>query len=125
MSTAQEKGVRDVVGIHALFEVNKKVAAVKPVMPFSTAMGKDTMKKYCGYWERLLCYLYRTQEIDEFVAKRRSYIVQRFCTAKPVDAAKTLRCGRVPRTISVAIPPAQIHMTRPRRTAISLSQSQA
>lgn len=73
VSAAQEKGVCNIVGIHALFEVNKKLAATKPAMPFSTAMADKTLKNDHGYWEQLLCYLYRTQEVEEFVAERPAY----------------------------------------------------
>lgn len=59
VDTAQRIARPDVVGIHALFEVNRKVMTQKPAMPFSSAMGEDTMKKYRGFWEQVLCYLYQ------------------------------------------------------------------
>jgi hypothetical protein len=39
----------EVVGINALFEVNRKVITQKPAMPFSSAMDEDTKKKYRGF----------------------------------------------------------------------------
>ena len=60
VSTAQRIAVPETVGIHALFEVNRKIATQKPAMPFSSFMGEDTLKKYHGFWEQLLCYLYCT-----------------------------------------------------------------
>jgi hypothetical protein len=49
VSTAQSITVPKVVGINALFEVNRKIATQKPAMPFSSFMGEDTLKKYCGF----------------------------------------------------------------------------
>jgi hypothetical protein len=39
--------------------VNQKIAAQKLAMPFNSSMGKDTLKKYRGFWEQLLCYIYQ------------------------------------------------------------------
>ena len=58
VNKAQHIAVPEVVGINALFEVNRKVATQKPAMPFSSDMGDDTLKKYRGFWEQLLCYMY-------------------------------------------------------------------
>jgi superfamily II DNA helicase RecQ len=66
VQAAQSSAVREVVGIHTLFEVNRKDMMQKPTMPFHSAMGDDTLKKYSGFWIQLLCYLYRTQEDEEF-----------------------------------------------------------
>jgi hypothetical protein len=35
-------------------------------MPFNSSIGKDTLKKYRGFWEQLLCYMYQMQEDKEF-----------------------------------------------------------
>jgi hypothetical protein len=63
---AQHIAVPKVVGINALFKVNWKIATQKLAMPFSSLIGKDTLKKYCGFWEQLLCYLYQIQEEEQF-----------------------------------------------------------
>ena len=73
VSTAQCIAVPETVGINALFEVNRKVMTQKPAMPFSSAMGEDTLKKYRGFWEQLLCYIYHMQEDEQFEADRPSY----------------------------------------------------
>jgi hypothetical protein len=46
VNKAQYIAVPKVVGINALFEVNRKVATQKLAMPFSSDMGDDTLKKY-------------------------------------------------------------------------------
>src|SRR5277367_4736424 len=63
---AQHIAVLEVVGINALFKVNRKVITQKPAMPFNSAMGEDTLKKYYRFWEQLLCYIYRMQEDEQF-----------------------------------------------------------
>ena len=77
VSTAQRIAVPETVGINALFEVNRKVMTQKPAMPFSSAMGEDTLKKYRGFWEQLLCYMYRMQEDEQFEADRPGYQLTR------------------------------------------------
>jgi Orsellinic acid/F9775 biosynthesis cluster protein D len=74
---AQQKGVRNVVGISALFEVNKKIATIKPKMPFSSYMGEDTKPKYRGYWEQVLCFMYRTSELAKFEEDKPGYQLTR------------------------------------------------
>ena len=73
VSTAQCIAVLETIGINALFEVNRKIATQKPAMPFSSFMGEDTLKKYRGFWEQLLCYMYRMQEDEQFKEARPSY----------------------------------------------------
>ena len=73
VSTAQCIAVPETVGINALFEVNRKIATQKPAMPFSSFMGEDTLKKYRGFWEQLLCYLYRMQEDEQFQDDKPGY----------------------------------------------------
>jgi hypothetical protein len=77
VSTAQCIAVLETVGINALFEVNRKVMTQKPAMPFSSAIGEDTLKKYRGFWEQLLCYMYRMQEDEQFEADRPGYQLTR------------------------------------------------
>ena len=36
-------------------------------------MGEDTLKKYRGFWEQLLCYTYQMQEDERFQEARPSY----------------------------------------------------
>jgi hypothetical protein len=73
VNKAQYIAVPKVVGINALFEVNRKVATQKLAMPFSSDMGDDILKKYCGFWEQLLCYMYRMQEEEVFEADKLGY----------------------------------------------------
>jgi len=73
VSTAQSIAVPEVVGINVLFEVNRKIATQKPAMPFSSYMGEDTLKKYRGFWEQLLCYMYQMQEDEQFEEARPGY----------------------------------------------------
>jgi hypothetical protein len=42
-------------------------------MPFNSSMGEDTLKKYHGFWEQLLCYMYWMQEDKEFKEVRPGY----------------------------------------------------
>ena len=86
VSIAQSIAVPEVVGINALFEVNRKIATQKPAMPFSSYMGEDTLKKYRGFWEQLLCYLYRMQEDEAFEADKPGYQL----TSAQKDAFKAL-----------------------------------
>lgn len=46
VNTALRIAVPTMVGIDALFEVNRKIATQKPAMPFSSFMDDDTLKKY-------------------------------------------------------------------------------
>ena len=77
VSIAQSIAVPEVVRINALFEVNRKIATQKPAMPFSSYMGEDTLKKYRGFWEQLLCYLYRMQEDKQFQDNKPGYQLTR------------------------------------------------
>jgi len=73
VDVAQSIARPEVVRINALFKVNRKITTQKPAMPFSSAIGKDTMKKYRGFWEQLLCYIYCMQEDKQFKEVRLSY----------------------------------------------------
>lgn len=77
VDAAQRNTVRETVGINALFEINRKCVTKKPSMPFSSFMGDDTLTKYRGYWEQLLCYVYRMQEEEEFEEVRPGYQLSR------------------------------------------------
>jgi hypothetical protein len=73
VDVVQRIAVLEVVGINALFEVNRKITTQKPAMPFSSFIGEDTLKKYRGFWEQLLCYMYRIQEDKQFEADKPGY----------------------------------------------------
>jgi hypothetical protein len=73
VGAARRVAVRETVGINALFEINKKCASKKPAMPFSSFIGEDTLKKYRGFWEQLLCYMCRIEEEEEFEEVRPGY----------------------------------------------------
>jgi superfamily II DNA helicase RecQ len=59
---AQFNVVKEVVGLHALFEANKKEVDKKPSMPFESWMDITTVKKYTKVWRALLCYVFRAKE---------------------------------------------------------------
>jgi hypothetical protein len=77
VETARSIAIPEVVGINALFEVNRKIATQKPAMPFSSDIGDDTLKKYHGFWEQLLYYTYRMQEDERFEADKLGYQLTR------------------------------------------------
>jgi hypothetical protein len=58
---AQFNAVKEVVGLHALFEANKKEVDKKPSMPFESWMDITTVKKYTKVWKALLCYVFRAE----------------------------------------------------------------
>jgi RecQ family ATP-dependent DNA helicase len=59
---AQFNAVKEVVGLHALFEANKKEVDKKPSMPFESWMDITTVKKYTKVWKALLCYVFRAED---------------------------------------------------------------
>jgi superfamily II DNA helicase RecQ len=65
---AQKHAVSDVVGQAALFEAHRKEQGKKPTKPFNSRMDKTTFRQYTGYWNQLLSYVVRTDNVDE--AKR-------------------------------------------------------
>ena len=42
-------------------------------MLFSSSIGEDILKKCRGFWEQLLCYIYRMQEDEAFKADKPGY----------------------------------------------------
>lgn len=62
---AQFNAVKEVVGIHALFEANKKEVDKKPSMPFDSWMDITTVKAYTEVWKKLLRYVFRAEDDDE------------------------------------------------------------
>ena len=73
VDTAQGIAKPEVVGINALFKANQKIATQKPAMLFSNTIGKDTIKKYYGFWEQLLCYLYCIYKEEQFQDDKLGY----------------------------------------------------
>jgi hypothetical protein len=63
----------EVIEINALFKVNWKVMTQKPAMLFSSAMDKDTKKKYCRFWEQVLCYIYQIQKNESYTEDKPGY----------------------------------------------------
>ena len=62
---AQFNAVKEVVGIHALVEVNKKEVDKKPNMLFESWMDITTVKAYTEVWKRLLCFIFRAEDDNE------------------------------------------------------------
>ena len=60
----------------ALFAANRKDAGVEPVVPLSSYMEVSTVKKYCGVWKQVLCYIWRSQAATE-PAERPAYQLTR------------------------------------------------
>ncbi|KFZ20592.1 hypothetical protein V502_03128 [Pseudogymnoascus sp. VKM F-4520 (FW-2644)] len=58
---AQYKAVRDVVGIHTLFEANKKVEK-ETNMPFDSWMDMTTIERYVEVWKQLLLFVFRAED---------------------------------------------------------------
>jgi hypothetical protein len=69
---AQHTTVQEVVGLAALFEVNRKEVSSKPQKPFDSWMDLDTVQRYTRVWKQLLCYILRA-EAQEDVNKRPAY----------------------------------------------------
>jgi hypothetical protein len=54
-----------VVGLEALFEVNKKEVDKEVHMPFDSWMDTTTVLQYVEVWKQLLCYIFRAKAEDE------------------------------------------------------------
>ena len=61
---AQYHAVRDVVGLHALFEANKKEVEKETNMPFDSWMDITTIERYVEVWKQLLLFVFRAEEVD-------------------------------------------------------------
>jgi RecQ family ATP-dependent DNA helicase len=59
---AQYHAVREVVGLEALFEANKKEADRETQMPFSSWMETTTVKRYTEVCKQVLCFIFRAEE---------------------------------------------------------------
>ena len=59
---AQHHAVRDVVGIHALFEANKKEVEKETNMPFDSWMDITTIERYVEVWKQLLLFVFRAED---------------------------------------------------------------
>ncbi|KAH8749813.1 hypothetical protein BGZ57DRAFT_1010455 [Hyaloscypha finlandica] len=62
---AQKNAVCDVVGRAALFEAHRKEQGKKPMKPFNSRMDKTTFRQYTLYWNQLLSYVVRTDNLYE------------------------------------------------------------
>ena len=62
---SQYHAVRQVVGLEALFIVNKKEVDKEPQMPFSGWMDMTTIISYVDVWKRLLFYIFRAESAQE------------------------------------------------------------
>ncbi|KAL5318131.1 hypothetical protein ACEPPN_013189 [Leptodophora sp. 'Broadleaf-Isolate-01'] len=62
---AQKNAVSDVVGQAALFEARRKEQGKKSKEPFNSRMDKTTFWQYTLYWNQLLSYVVRTDDLDE------------------------------------------------------------
>jgi len=62
---AQKNAVSDVVGRAALFEAHRKEEGKKPKKPFNSRMDKTTFRQYTLYWNQLLSYVVRTDDLDK------------------------------------------------------------
>ena len=49
----------------ALFAANCKEAGKEPATPVTGWMEVSTVKKYCTVWKQVLCYIFRSQNLDE------------------------------------------------------------
>lgn len=48
----------------ARVEINRKEPDKMPQRPFQARMGDDTKARYCQVWQRILCYIYRTHQME-------------------------------------------------------------
>ena len=48
----------------ARVEINRKEKEKTPQQPFQARMGDDTKKRYGQVWQRMICYIYRTHQIE-------------------------------------------------------------
>ena len=62
IQAAQYHAVREVVGLEALFEANKKEVDRETQMPFSGWMETNTVKRYTEVCKQVLCYIFRAEE---------------------------------------------------------------
>ena len=53
------------VGRAALFEAHRKEQGKKPNKPFNSRMDRTTFRQYTSYWNQLLSYVVRTDDLDE------------------------------------------------------------
>ena len=62
---AQYHAVRDVVGLQALFEANKKEVEKETNMPFDSWMDYTTIVRYVEVWKQLLLFVFRAKKVCE------------------------------------------------------------
>ena len=63
-----DKAQQWMLGPHCTFfarvEINRKEEGKTANKPFEARMGEDTKKRYCEVWQRVICYVYRTHQMD-------------------------------------------------------------
>ena len=70
---AQYHAVRDVVGLQALFEANKKEVEKETNMPFDSWMDITTIERYVEVWKQLLLFVFCAEEVD--IDERLPYVL--------------------------------------------------
>ena len=73
---AQNITVQEVVGLEALFTVNRKEVTSESQMPFDSWMGINTVRKYTHVWRQVLCYIFRAEDAEP--EKRPAYKLTRW-----------------------------------------------
>ncbi|KAL3599809.1 hypothetical protein FPOAC2_04037 [Fusarium poae] len=65
MLQARITATPNTVGSQALFEVQRKEVDKKPRRPFDNRVEEDTWARYTAVWSKLICYVYRAEELDD------------------------------------------------------------
>jgi hypothetical protein len=61
------------VGLHVLFEANKKEVEKETNMPFDSWMNITTIEWYVKVWKQLLLFVFRAEEVN--INKRPLYVL--------------------------------------------------
>jgi hypothetical protein len=61
------------VGLHVLFEANKKEVKIETNMPFDSWMDITTIEWYVKVWKQLLLFVFRAEEVD--INERPPYVL--------------------------------------------------
>ena len=48
----------------ARVEINRKEEGKTPIRPFQARMGDDTKERYIRIWQQIICYIYRTHQME-------------------------------------------------------------
>jgi superfamily II DNA helicase RecQ len=65
MNRARTIATPKTVGGQALFEVQRKEVDKKPRRPFDNRVEEDTWARYTAVWVKLVCYIYRAENMDD------------------------------------------------------------